>query len=109
MSIWYYEDGSIGIIQYIRDNVLHCDTGPAVMSWDPDGSFLGEEWRVHGVLHNEHGPAIIYRKKRQWYLRGKKYTREEFITRTNEPYRDVIYSLPLPIAWEIWDEFAAHY
>ncbi|MCJ8336109.1 MAG: hypothetical protein MJH10_18045 [Epibacterium sp.] len=42
-------------------------------------------WRLNGVLHNEHGPAIEFASgDKLWYLNGKKVTEEEHKRRTSK-------------------------
>ncbi len=50
------------VVHYHLDDtckVIHRNDGPAVISYDINGSIIEEKWYHRGILHNTKGPAII--------------------------------------------------
>ena len=63
---------------------LHCEHGPAIRY--SNGSI---EYCINGKLHNTTGPALAHIDGREEYwIKGVKYTKEEFLEKTN-PVKEV--------------------
>jgi hypothetical protein len=56
-----------------EDGRLHCLDSPAI-EWSTGLKM----WCVNGKLHRFNGPAIERHEYREWYVDGKKLTKEQF-------------------------------
>ena len=54
-SYWVYEKNTNGNIT----EVIHSDSGSALVSYFNDGSIKTEEWYVDGARHRMNGPALV--------------------------------------------------
>lgn len=45
--------------EWIENDVLHCEDGPAYIRYYNTGEVWSEDWLVHGELHRLDGPAVI--------------------------------------------------
>ena len=81
--IYRYEDGTIkDSPDYSK--TIHCNDGPAVSVYNPDGSILIERWYINNLLHRIDGPAEIWYNQdtsmgmKYWYINGKTLTKKQF-------------------------------
>ena len=102
--VCYYESGKVKseYCQYaqvsekneLRDDVdevsrLHCEVGPAVIEYRPDGSTEREEWWWDDQQHRLDGPAVIYYnedgsvKSEEFYFYSEPLSKDEFEAQRN--------------------------
>ena len=71
-------------LEYKLNGELHRKDGPAVISYNDDGSVDREEWYLNGQQHREDGPAVIDYDDdgnvsyERWYLNGQGLNIVEF-------------------------------
>ena len=64
-----------GSIEWLLDGLLHNEHGPAVLA--PDGTL---EWWFEGKLHNLKGPAVIYPDGSvEYWIHGVSYDEDNFL------------------------------
>ncbi len=54
-----YQDGKILNIEYRKHGKLHREDGPAQTEFHKDGTIAFQEWWINGQWHRENGPSLI--------------------------------------------------
>lgn len=58
-STTYYENGQVRLSIYLIRSKKHREDGPAYISYCPDGKKYVEKYFIDGEVHREDGPAYI--------------------------------------------------
>jgi len=81
------DDDELMSIMYIDDNNrYHREDGPAYRKLSFDGELDIDMYYIHGALHNEFGPAVVYYNQgvKMYYINGCCLTEREFLVKSRK-------------------------